>query len=71
MEYLDLRSIDNPEEIFYAEILLSGLGAIMDVAVDISTALSEIIKLKPEISFRQRSCSKCRRESSDGTGHCA
>ena len=53
MEYLDLRSIDNPEEIFYAEILLSGLGAIMDVAVDISTALSEIIKLKPEISFRQ------------------
>ena len=53
MEYLDLRSIDNPEEIFYAEILLSGLGAIMDVAVDISTALSEIIKQKPEISFRQ------------------
>ena len=53
MEYLDLRSIDNPEEIFYAELLLSGLGAIMDVAVDISTALSEIIKLKPEISFRQ------------------
>ena len=36
MEYLDLRSIDNPEEIFYAEILLSELGAIMDVAVYIN-----------------------------------
>ena len=31
MEYLG--SIDNPDEIFHAEILLSGLGAIMDVAV--------------------------------------
>ena len=34
MEYLG--SIDNPDEIFHAEILLSGLGAIMDVAVAIS-----------------------------------
>ena len=34
MEYLG--SIDNPDEIFHAEILLSGLGAIMDVAVAIA-----------------------------------
>ena len=38
MEYLG--SIDNPDEIFHAEILLSGLGAIMDVAVAIAVALS-------------------------------
>ena len=51
MEYLDLRSIDNPEEIFYAEILLSGLGAIMDVAVAIAAALGEIVKQKPDVTF--------------------
>ena len=47
MEYLG--SIDNPDEIFHAEILLSGLGAIMDVAVAISVALSEIVEQKPEV----------------------
>ena len=51
MEYLG--SIDNPDEIFHAEILLSGIGAIMDVAVAISTALSEIIRKKPDVSFVQ------------------
>lgn len=45
MEYLG--SIDNPDEIFHAEILLSGLGAIMDVAVAISVALSEIVEHVP------------------------
>lgn len=49
MEYLG--SIDNPDEIFHAEILLSGLGAIMDVAVAISVALSEIVEQKPEVKF--------------------
>ncbi len=38
MEYLDLRSIDNPKKYFYAEILLSGLCH-YGCAVDISTAL--------------------------------
>ena len=44
MEYLG--SIDNPDEMFHAEILLSGLGAIMDVSVAISVALSEIVRKK-------------------------
>lgn len=44
MEYLGLRNIENTEEIFHAEIILSGLGAVMDVAVAISAALSEIIE---------------------------
>ena len=51
MEYLG--SIDNPDEIFHAEILLSGLGAIMDVAVAISVALSEIVEQKPEVKFEE------------------
>ena len=51
MEYLG--SIDNPDEIFHAEILLSGIGAIMDVAVAIATALSEIIRKKPDVTFLQ------------------
>ena len=49
MEYLG--SIDNPDEMFHAEILLSGLGAIMDVAVAISVALSEIVRKKPNVKF--------------------
>ena len=52
MEYLG--SIDNPDEIFHAEILLSGLGAIMDVAVAIAAALSEIVTKRPEVTFRER-----------------
>lgn len=51
MEYLG--SIDNPDEIFHAEILLSGLGAIMDVSVAISAALGEIVKQKPDVTFLQ------------------
>ena len=49
MEYLG--SIENPDEIFHAEILISGLGAIMDVAVAIAASLSEIIEKKPEVTF--------------------
>ena len=51
MEYLG--SIDNPDEIFHAEILLSGLGAIMDVAVAVAAALSEIVTQKPDVTFRE------------------
>ena len=51
MEYLG--SIDNPDEIFHAEILLSGLGAIMDVTVAIAAALSEIVTKRPEVTFRE------------------
>lgn len=49
MEYLG--SIDNPDDMFHAEILLSGLGAIMDVAVAIAAALGEIVKQKPDVTF--------------------
>ena len=48
MEYLG--SIDTPDKIFHAEILLSGLGAIMDVAVAIAAALSELVTKKPEVT---------------------
>ena len=53
MEYLGLRNIENTEEIFHAEIILSGLGAVMDVAVAISAALSEIIEKKSNVTFGQ------------------
>ena len=49
MEYLG--SIDNPDDMFHAEILLSGLGAMMDVAVAIAAALGEIVKQKPDVTF--------------------
>ena len=51
MEYLG--SLDPPEELFRAEIMLSGLGAIMDVAVTISTAMEEIVRKNPLVTFRQ------------------
>lgn len=51
MEYLG--SLDPPEELFRAEIMLSGLGAIMDVAVTISAAMEEIVRKNPLVTFRQ------------------
>ena len=49
---LDLGTIENPEDIFAAEVMLAGLGAIMDVAVTISAALSELLEKKPDLTFR-------------------
>lgn len=43
-EYLDLMKL------FYAAIILSASGAIMDIAMDIAAAMSEIKEKKPEIS---------------------
>ncbi|MGC4019492.1 MAG: YibE/F family protein [Muricomes sp.] len=51
MEYLG--SLDNPADLFRAEIMLAGLGAIMDVAVTISAALGEILHKNPQVTFRQ------------------
>lgn len=51
MEYLG--SLDNPSELFRAEVMLAGLGAIMDVAVTISAALGEILHKNPEVTFFQ------------------
>ena len=51
MEYMDIRSIDYPDEVFRAEILLTGLGAIMDVAAAISAALDEIVRQNPKVTY--------------------
>lgn len=51
MEYLG--SLDNPEELFRAEVMLAGLGAIMDVAVTVSAAFGEIVRKKPSVTFLQ------------------
>lgn len=51
MEYLG--SLDDPAGLFRAELMMAGLGAIMDVAITISSALGEIAQKKPEISFRE------------------
>ena len=50
MEYLG--SMDDPGELFRAEIMLAGLGAIMDVTVTISSALGEITRKNPSFSVR-------------------
>lgn len=50
MEYLG--SMDDPGELFRAEIMLAGLGAIMDVTVTISSALGEITRKNPSVSVR-------------------
>lgn len=49
MEYLG--SVENPAEMFEAEVMLAGLGAIMDVAVTIAAATGELIRKKPDIKF--------------------
>lgn len=51
MEYLG--SMDDPGELFRAEIMLAGLGAIMDVTVTISSALGEIMRKNPSVSVRE------------------
>lgn len=51
MEYLG--SLDNPEMIFRIQVMFAGLGAIMDVAVTISSGLGEIIYKNPKVTFSQ------------------
>lgn len=51
MEYLG--STEHPEDMFVAEVLFAGLGAIMDVAVTLSAAMGELICKKPDISMKQ------------------
>ena len=45
LEYLG--SMSNSADIFWTDILLTGLGAIMDVAVTISAATGEIVRKNP------------------------
>lgn len=48
MDYIEV--IRDYEGIFYVNILLSGLGAIMDIAITMSSSLNEIIAKNPKIS---------------------
>lgn len=50
MEYLG--SIGNPEDLFLAEVMFAGLGAIMDVAVTLAASMEELIRKKPDISMK-------------------
>ncbi len=50
MEYIEV--VDEYINFFLVTILLSGLGAIMDVAITISSSLNEIIKKNPSIDSR-------------------
>ena len=51
LEYLG--SMSNSADIFWTDILLTGLGAIMDVAVTISVATGEIVRKNPDVSLRK------------------
>lgn len=41
------------EGIFISEIILGGLGAIMDISISISSSLNEILEKNPKISQKQ------------------
>ena len=51
LEYLG--SMSNSADIFWTDIMLTGLGAIMDVAVTISAATGEIVRKNPDVSLRK------------------
>ncbi|WP_461811409.1 YibE/F family protein [Faecalimonas sp.] len=51
MEYLG--SLENPSELFEAEVMLAGLGAIMDVTATISATLGELVRKRPSIRWKQ------------------
>ena len=48
LEYIE--AVHDYENFFYVTILLSGLGAIMDIAITISSSLSELIEKNPKIT---------------------
>ena len=51
LEYLG--SMGNSADIFWTDIMLTGLGAIMDVTVTISAAAGEIVRKNPSVSLRK------------------
>ena len=51
LEYLG--SMGNSADIFWTDIMLTGLGAIMDVTVTISAAAGEIVRKNPTVSMRK------------------
>ena len=50
-EYLNLT------EIFMASIFIGASGAIMDIAVDITSAIYEVVEKKPEIDWKEAAMS--------------
>lgn len=50
LEYIE--AVHDYENFFYVTILLSGLGAIMDIAITISSSLSELISKDPSIKYK-------------------
>ena len=51
LEYLG--SMSNSADIFWTDIMLTGLGAIMDVTVTISAATGEIVHKNPSVSVKE------------------
>jgi len=45
--------ISSYENIFYSGVLISGLGAIMDIAIVVSAAVNELIEKNPEIPVKE------------------
>jgi uncharacterized membrane protein len=55
VDYAFMEYLVNPNdlyEIFMSQILLGGLGAIMDVSITMSSTISELISRDPKISYR-------------------
>ena len=50
LEYIE--AVHDYENFFYVTILLSGLGAIMDIAITISSSLHELILKNPNIKYK-------------------
>ena len=51
LEYIE--AVHDYENFFYVTILLSGLGAIMDIAITISSSLHELILKDPQIKYKK------------------
>ena len=47
-----IEAVHDYENFFYVTILLSGLGAIMDIAITISSSLNELIEKDPKIKLK-------------------
>lgn len=50
LEYIE--AVHDYENFFYVTILLSGLGAIMDISITVSSSLSELIERDPKIKLK-------------------
>lgn len=48
IHYEEMEYIHPPEKIFYTEILIGTLGAIIDIAISISSSINEIYDMNPD-----------------------